>query len=91
MSLIAFYPKTGRTHQLRVHALHHFGVAILGDTLYSPEGAPTAERLFLHAFRMKFPLYPNKTPVEVHAPVPDEFKALAVVAKCPSDDLSLPE
>lgn len=90
-SLIAFYPRTGRTHQLRVHALHHFGVSILGDTLYGQEGAPEAERLYLHAYHLKFPLYPNKPPIEVYAPVPDAFMALSVVAKCPQDVLSLRE
>ncbi|MDO4163223.1 MAG: pseudouridine synthase [Bacteroides sp.] len=44
---IAFYPQTGRTHQLRVHAAHPLGLhcPIMGDTLY---GKP-ADRLYLHA------------------------------------------
>ena len=46
-SLIALYPHTGRTHQLRVHCAHRDGLGcpILGDTLY---GQP-ADRLYLHA------------------------------------------
>lgn len=49
---IAFYPETGRTHQLRVHAAHKDGLnnPILGDPLY---GQP-AERLHLHAERLEF-------------------------------------
>ena len=49
---IAFYPETGRTHQLRVHAAHPDGLntPILGDPLY---GQP-AERLYLHAERLEF-------------------------------------
>lgn len=49
---IAFYPATGRTHQLRVHAAHPEGLntAIIGDPLY---GQP-AERLYLHAERLEF-------------------------------------
>ena len=49
---IAFYPKTGRTHQLRVHSAHSGGLnaPIIGDTLY---GSP-AERLFLHAESVTF-------------------------------------
>lgn len=49
---IAFYPETGRTHQLRVHAAHQHGLdcPILGDPLY---GQP-AERLYLHAERLEF-------------------------------------
>ena len=49
---IAFYPQTGRTHQLRVHAAHPEGLntPIIGDPLY---GQP-AERLYLHAERLEF-------------------------------------
>lgn len=49
---IAFYPHTGRTHQLRVHAAHQDGLntPILGDELY---GTP-AKRLHLHAERITF-------------------------------------
>lgn len=49
---IAFYPQTGRTHQLRVHAAHPEGLntPIVGDPLY---GQP-AERLYLHAERLEF-------------------------------------
>ena len=49
---IAFYPETGRTHQLRVHAAHPEGLntPIVGDPLY---GQP-AERLYLHADRLEF-------------------------------------
>jgi tRNA pseudouridine32 synthase/23S rRNA pseudouridine746 synthase len=42
---VALYPKTGRAHQLRVHAAQGIGVAIVGDRLY---GRP-ADRLLLHA------------------------------------------
>ena len=49
---IAFYPQTGRTHQLRVHAAHAEGLntPIICDPLY---GQP-AERLYLHAERLEF-------------------------------------
>lgn len=54
---LALYPKTGRTHQLRVHCAHHEGLdaPILGDPLYGNE---KAERLYLHAesIRFKHPL-----------------------------------
>lgn len=46
---VAFYPVTGRTHQLRVHALT-IGHPILGDTLYAHQKALSmADRLMLHA------------------------------------------
>ena len=49
---ILFYPITGRTHQLRVHAAHSLGLnaPILGDDLY---GVP-ADRLHLHARSLRF-------------------------------------
>lgn len=51
-TLIAFYPVTGRTHQLRVHAAHPQGLnmPITGDPLY---GRP-AQRLCLHAEQITF-------------------------------------
>lgn len=49
---VHFYPITGRTHQLRIHAAHPEGLntPILGDTLY---GTP-ADRLYLHAETLDF-------------------------------------
>lgn len=49
---IAFYPHTGRTHQLRVHAAHHDGLnsPIVGDDLYGKK----ANRLHLHAQTITF-------------------------------------
>ena len=49
---IAYWPETGRTHQLRVHSAHPDGMdcPIVGDPLY---GQP-AERLYLHAEQLTF-------------------------------------
>ena len=49
---IAFYPQTGRTHQLRVHAAHPLGLncPIAGDPLYGQQ----ARRLYLHAEYLEF-------------------------------------
>lgn len=51
-TLVAFYPLTGRTHQLRVHAAHLEGLhcPIVGDELYGRK----AERLCLHAESLEF-------------------------------------
>lgn len=51
-TLIAFYPSTGRTHQLRVHSAHPQGLhcPIAGDELYGQK----AERLYLHAEALTF-------------------------------------
>ena len=52
-TLIHLYPKTGRTHQLRVHCAHPLGLAcpILGDPLY---GTERADRMYLHAAELTF-------------------------------------
>ncbi|WP_410954557.1 pseudouridine synthase, partial [Pseudomonas aeruginosa] len=34
LTLVEFRPETGRTHQIRVHAEHAFGHALLGDPIY---------------------------------------------------------
>ncbi len=52
-TLVHLYPKTGRTHQLRVHCAHPLGLAcpILGDPLY---GIERADRMYLHAADLTF-------------------------------------
>lgn len=49
---IAFYPRTGKTHQLRIHAAHPLGLhcPIIGDELYGEK----ADRLYLHAEYLEF-------------------------------------
>lgn len=49
---VSFWPLTGRTHQLRVHAAHPEGLdcPILGDVLYGTK----ADRLYLHAAELEF-------------------------------------
>ncbi|NOX09233.1 MAG: RluA family pseudouridine synthase [Gammaproteobacteria bacterium] len=68
LTRVWFYPETGRTHQLRVHASHRDGLnaAIVGDGLYGKD----AERLMLHAERLCFthPLSFERLEIEVEAP-----------------------
>jgi len=63
-----FYPHTGRTHQLRIHAAHRDGLdaPIVGDDLYGE----AAERMMLHAQRLCFthPFKPERMEFEVAAP-----------------------
>ncbi len=49
---VVFYPTTGRTHQLRVHAAHKLGLGcpIVGDNLYGQ----VADRLYLHSEYLQF-------------------------------------
>lgn len=65
---ILFYPITGRTHQLRVHAAHHLGLnrAIIGDDLYGRK----ADRLHLHAAGIDF-IHPiTKKKFSIKCPCP---------------------
>lgn len=67
-------PKTGRTHQIRVHfkAINH---PVVCDKLYSPkkETGLGFTRLALHAFQIKFKNLEGKL-IEVEAPYPADFK-----------------
>lgn len=68
-SRLRLMPRTGRSHQLRVH-LQALGHPILGDELYAPpEVVALAPRLLLHAERLALRHPLNDRPWEVHAPV----------------------
>ncbi len=68
--LVRLWPRTGRTHQLRVH-LASLGAPILGDRLYGdPQAAP---RLLLHARRITLPPLGDEGPRTYTAPLPPEF------------------
>jgi 23S rRNA pseudouridine1911/1915/1917 synthase len=67
-SLVELKPKTGRTHQLRVH-MTQIGHPIVGDTLY---GAKPAKRTYLHALSLELTL-PNKEIHSFTAPLPKSF------------------
>lgn len=69
-SLLELKPKTGRTHQLRVH-LSQIGHPIIGDPLYGT-GA-FGDRLYLHALSLEIML-PNGDRKTFTAPLPPEFE-----------------
>lgn len=73
-SLIRFRPETGRTHQLRVHALQGLGAPLLGDPVYGPvhgqnKGAP---RTMLHAESITV-VREGKPPIMALSPFPEDF------------------
>ncbi len=70
-AMLELKPKTGRTHQLRVH-LQYIGLPIVGDELYS--GEPYS-RLLLHARKLEIDI-PVKGLTVFDSPLPDEFEAL---------------
>lgn len=74
-SLIEAEPKTGRTHQIRVHfnAINH---PIVGDSLYAPKRSMALgfERLALHSRFIEFKALDGKS-MKIEAPLPDDFAA----------------
>ena len=74
LSLVRVKPRTGRTHQIRVH-FSYIGHPLLGDELY---GTPDAriDRHALHALCLEFPLPFTEQRVCVKAPVAQDMLAL---------------
>jgi 23S rRNA pseudouridine1911/1915/1917 synthase len=81
-TLVELLPKTGRTHQLRVH-MSYLGHPCVGDSAYG--GKPTSEAMiagtgeeepFLHAWRLKFTHPISEEPMQIEAPLPEDFKRL---------------
>ena len=79
-TLVEFYPKTGRTHQIRIHA-KHIGHALVADEFYA--GRKTARndrkwcpRLFLHASSIEF-VHPDMgKKVKYKTELPEDLKAV---------------
>ena len=67
-ALVAFYPETGRTHQIRVHAAEGLGIPIMGDGIYGRAGP----HMMLHAAELSVPR-PGKRDVHADAPLPPHF------------------
>lgn len=69
-TLVALYPQTGRTHQLRVH-MKHLGHPILGDGKYGQKAS--FPRLALHAQSIACTHPIAKAAIEFSCPTPREF------------------
>lgn len=93
VAFVAFWPHTGRTHQIRVHS-EIMGSPILGDNKYRGEvepieGVELADRLHLHASRIicKHPM--GRGMLDISAPLPSElkksWKALGFNSSCKDD------
>lgn len=79
-TLMSCEPITGRTHQIRVHA-QHAGCFLIGDDKYGDDKLNQAykdkgltDRLFLHAYSLKFKVQRDGAPITVEAPLPDELE-----------------
>ena len=69
-ALVKLMPRSGRTHQLRVH-MAYINTPILGDRVYGKE----ADRLYLHAASLEITI-PVSDRHTFAAPIPDEFTHL---------------
>lgn len=74
-SLVELQPRTGRTHQLRVH-MQYLGTPILGDRVYGK----AADRLYLHAYSLEVTI-PVSDRHTFTAPVPADFTSHFAEAK----------
>ncbi len=86
-AFVAFWPRTGRTHQIRVHSAQALGCSIIGDNKYwavkdeesklidaDLDGMKLAKRLHLHARRviLPHPMHPEKI-LDITAPLCPEL------------------
>jgi tRNA pseudouridine32 synthase/23S rRNA pseudouridine746 synthase len=71
-TLLELSPRTGRTHQIRVHCLS-LGCPIVGDWVYAPEGSEADGLLRLHARAIEIPLYEDQAAIRVEAAAPAGF------------------
>lgn len=73
ISFVRLWPKTGRTHQIRVH-MQYLGTPIYGDDLY---GAPQkGERTRLHCCAVRFRQPMTRAEITIEAPVPQDMRLL---------------
>ncbi|OGY57864.1 MAG: hypothetical protein A3D47_01690 [Candidatus Colwellbacteria bacterium RIFCSPHIGHO2_02_FULL_43_15] len=81
-SLLEVKPKTGRTHQIRVH-LASIGHAVVGDPLYGGGKVEGFNRLFLHAYSLEFSPVPGKK-LKLTADLPPDLTQFLSSAKLAS-------
>ncbi|UZK67570.1 RluA family pseudouridine synthase [Sphingomonas sp. M1-B02] len=67
-AMLAFFPETGRTHQIRVHAAEGLGIPIVGDPVYG-KGGPA---VMLHGAELTIPRE-GKPDIRAEAPLPVRF------------------
>jgi 23S rRNA pseudouridine955/2504/2580 synthase len=78
LAFVAFWPRTGRTHQIRVHA-NHMGCPIIGDGKYGGQdafldGMDHVRRVHLHARSIRFTHPKTNKLIELSAPLADDLQ-----------------
>lgn len=73
-ALIACFPETGRTHQIRVHLSEGLGLGIIGDPIYGTPPLSSDTPMLLHARALSLPR-DKKPSIEARAPLPERFAA----------------
>ena len=92
LTLVEAMPRTGRTHQIRVH-LASIGHPVVGDLTYGAPGKlriggreePTLPRTFLHAARLAFTHPISGAPLEFEAPLPAELREFLARVESPEE------
>nr|WP_137677222.1 RNA pseudouridine synthase [Parerythrobacter lutipelagi] len=74
LTLVEFRPETGRTHQIRIHALAGLGVPLLGDPVYGKRDARVS-RAMLHAAGLNVGR-DGKPAIAAVSPLPEDFMRL---------------
>ena len=74
-AFLRLQPRTGRTHQLRLH-MAHIGHSLAGDWLYGTEDKALIGRPALHSYRLRFTHPLTGEVVDVTAPLPEDMMRL---------------
>ncbi|MBI4058358.1 RluA family pseudouridine synthase [Candidatus Gottesmanbacteria bacterium] len=85
LSLVTFFPRTGRTHQIRVHA-KYLGFPLVGDYLYGGRKQQILDRawcprVFLHALKIDFSHPVTNAHIQVQVPLPPDLREVLTVLK----------
>ena len=79
ITLVRFKPVTGRTHQIRIHALAGLGFPLVGDAVYGKTDSRVG-RTMLHAASLTVQRGEDKPAITATAPLPDDFAILGFTA-----------